>query len=62
MGIGTILEARQIVLLVSGADKREILRRGLEGEPSAEAPASWLQQAPQALALADEAAAGRPAE
>ncbi len=54
MGIGTIL--------VAGEDKREILQRVLKGEPSAEIPASWLQQSPQAMVLADEAAAGRPAE
>lgn len=62
MGINTILEARRIVLLVAGAGKREILQRVLEGEVGAQTPASWLREAPQAMVMADEAAAGRKAE
>jgi glucosamine-6-phosphate deaminase len=44
-GLATLLAAREILLLVSGAHKREILRRTLTPPPSADVPASWLQQA-----------------
>jgi glucosamine-6-phosphate deaminase len=45
MGLGTILEARQIVLIVSGASKADIVRRSLEEEPSLDVPGSWLRKA-----------------
>jgi glucosamine-6-phosphate deaminase len=43
MGLGTILSARKIVLIVSGEAKAEIVRRSLEETPTLEVPASWLQ-------------------
>jgi len=43
LGIGTLLEAKRIVLIVSGEAKSAILRRALEETPSAEVPASWLR-------------------
>lgn len=43
MGLGTILSAKRIVLIVSGDSKAEILRRSLEEEPTLDVPASWLQ-------------------
>ncbi len=42
MGIGTILKAERI-LLIAGADKRDILHRALYGEITPEVPASVLQ-------------------
>jgi glucosamine-6-phosphate deaminase len=42
MGIGTILESRAIVLLASGASKREAVSRLRSGEVSGEFPASAL--------------------
>ncbi len=58
MGVGTLLEARRIVLIVSGAAKAEMLRRSLKDAPAAEVPASWLQDvAGKTLVIADEAAA-----
>ncbi|GAC1437065.1 MAG: glucosamine-6-phosphate deaminase [Chloroflexota bacterium] len=59
MGLGTILEARQQLLLASGAAKAEILARALEGPVTEEVPASLLQEAPSALIIADRAAAAR---
>jgi glucosamine-6-phosphate deaminase len=57
MGVATLLEARRIVLIVSGAKKADILRRALEDAPSADVPASWLQLVPEkTLVIADEAA------
>jgi glucosamine-6-phosphate deaminase len=53
-GMATLLAARQILLVVSGPHKREILRRTLTPPPTADVPASWLQQAPgDVVALAD---------
>ncbi|GGB23954.1 glucosamine-6-phosphate deaminase [Flexivirga endophytica] len=56
-GIGTILEARSILLLASGARKAEALARAMEQTPTAECPASWLQLHPAVFVVADEAAA-----
>jgi glucosamine-6-phosphate deaminase len=53
-----MLAAREILLVVSGAHKREILRETLASPPSAAVPASWLQQAAgDVVALADRDAA-----
>jgi len=59
MGIATILEARRILLLASGASKREVLRRAHE-EPARESlPASALQRHPNLTVIADKAAASK---
>ncbi len=57
MGIGTILEARTIVLLASGKNKAEILAKAVEGPVTAFVPASALQLHPRVKFLTDEAAA-----
>ena len=58
MGVATLLEARRIVLIVSGAKKADMLRRALDDAPSADIPASWLQLVPEkTMVIADEAAA-----
>jgi glucosamine-6-phosphate deaminase len=58
MGVGTLLEAKQIVLLVTGAAKAEMLRRTLDEPMGADVPASWLRLAgPRLTIIADEAAA-----
>ena len=44
IGVGTLLEAERIVLLVSGDAKADMLRRTLEEPMSAEIPASWLRK------------------
>jgi glucosamine-6-phosphate deaminase len=58
MGVGTILEAREIVLLATGAAKAEILARALEGPLTAAISASALQMHPCCKIIVDEAAAG----
>jgi glucosamine-6-phosphate deaminase len=58
LGIGTILEARRIVLLASGAQKADAIRRALSGPVSESVPASALQLHPHVIALVDEAARG----
>jgi glucosamine-6-phosphate deaminase len=57
MGIGTMLEARQIVLLASGSDKAEIVRRTLEGAPGIDVPGTALQSHSNVTVLLDRAAA-----
>ena len=58
-GIGTILEARHLVLLASGASKAEAVRQLVEGPISASCPASALQLHPHATVLLDPEAASR---
>ena len=43
MGIGTIMRARRILVVVSGADKAAIVRRAFAGPVTPEVPASILQ-------------------
>ena len=43
MGIGNIMAAGKILLLVCGADKAEILQRVLQGPVAPEIPGSILQ-------------------
>ncbi len=57
LGIADILAARAILALASGAAKAEIVRRAIEGAPSAAVPASWLQRHGNVTWLLDEAAA-----
>src|SRR5262249_20587482 len=45
-GIGTIRESRHILLLASGTDKADIVRRALHGPITESVPASALQQHP----------------
>jgi glucosamine-6-phosphate deaminase len=60
VGIGTLLEARRIVLVVTGAAKVDVLRRTLHEPMTAEVPASWLRLAGERLTvIVDEAAMRR---
>ena len=60
MGIGTILEAGLIVLIVSGAAKADILQATLEGPISSDVPGSFLQTVGDRLiVLADREAASK---
>lgn len=56
MGIGTILSARRILLIVSGKEKAEILNRALFGSVTSKVPASILQFHGDVTVVADEAA------
>lgn len=58
-GLGTIMEARQLLLVVSGADKASILCEALSGPVSPGCPASVLQLHAHVTVVADEAAAAR---
>jgi glucosamine-6-phosphate deaminase len=56
-GIGTILDARHLVLLATGAGKADAVAATVEGPVSALVPASALQLHPHATVVVDEAAA-----
>lgn len=57
MGVGTILEARQIILLATGSSKAEIIAKALEGPVTSMVTASALQLHPHCVVVLDEAAA-----
>ena len=57
MGIQSIMMARQIILLVSGKDKAEILKKALKGPITTYVPASLLQLHRNVIVVADRAAA-----
>jgi len=59
MGVGTILEARELLLLVTGEAKAEILGRAVEGPITAMVSASAIQLHPNCKVVADEEAAAR---
>ena len=58
MGIGTIMEARLVVLLATGRSKARAVRAMVEGPVSAWCPASALQMHPSTVVIVDEDAAG----
>ena len=59
MGIQNIMLARKIVVVVSGADKADILKKVVEGPITPQVPASVLQLHPDVTIVADEAAASK---
>lgn len=59
MGIGTIMDARSIVLLAWGAAKAEAIAAMVEGAVTANVPASVLQMHPVVKVIIDEAAASK---
>ena len=54
MGIGTIMRARKVLMIVSGKDKAAILKEALYGPVTPQVPASILQFHPDAIVIADE--------
>lgn len=57
MGIGTILSAREVVLLATGPAKASIVARALEGPVTTRVPASLLQTHPNVRVVLDREAA-----
>jgi glucosamine-6-phosphate deaminase len=57
-GMDLIMQARSILLIVSGSHKRRILERTLTGDPSPDCPASLLQLRDGVTVAADRAALG----
>ena len=58
-GLGTILDARHLLLIACGPGKAEPIARAVEGPLTAMCPASVLQLHPHATVVVDEAAAGQ---
>jgi glucosamine-6-phosphate deaminase len=58
-GLGTILEARHVVLLATGGAKTAAVAAAVEGPVSAFCPASVLQLHPHVTTVVDEEAAAR---
>lgn len=59
MGIATILDARQVMLLATGKSKASAVQAAIEGPLSAMCPASALQLHQHATVVLDEAAASQ---
>ncbi len=57
MGVGSILDARQVVLVAFGEGKSAVVAKAVEGEISPIIAASFLQEHPRAQIVLDEAAA-----
>ena len=57
MGVGTIMESREIALLATGEHKADIVRRAVEGDIDRAVAATYLQQHPNATVYLDAAAA-----
>ena len=56
MGIGSIMKAKKILVVVSGADKADIVRRAFCGPITPQVPASILQLHPDVTLVGDSAA------
>ena len=59
MGIGTILRARTVVLMATGAAKARIIARACDGDITTRLPASLLQLHPNVVVVLDREAAKR---
>lgn len=53
MGIGTVLSAKRLILMVTGTQKKEILVKAMRGPVSSDVPASFLQLHNNLMVLAD---------
>ena len=58
MGISTILDAREIVMMATGEHKAPVIRRAVEGEITPDVPATYLQEHDNTTVYLDRAAAG----
>jgi len=59
MGVGTIFDARKVILIAMGEHKARIIREAVEGPITDRVPASLLREHPDAMVLVDDAAAGQ---
>lgn len=59
MGLGTIMETREIILLAKGKLKADAVQRAVEGPVTENVPASILQRHPQCTFFLDEEAASK---
>ena len=56
MGIQTIMQARKVLVAVSGKDKAEIVKKAFTGPVTPQVPASILQMHPDVVLVGDKAA------
>ena len=54
MGIGTIMQAKQVLMVVSGKDKAEIVKQAFTGPITPQVPASILQMHPNFVLVGDK--------
>lgn len=59
MGVGTILDANRVILLITGARKAEIAARAIEGPVTSMVTASALQMHPNTVVILDADAAAQ---
>lgn len=59
MGLGTLLEARRVLLVATGERRAQAIADAVEGPLAARCPASALQLHENAIAMVDEAAASQ---
>ena len=59
MGVGTILDAKKVILLAWGEGKADIIKRSVKDAPSEMCPASWLQNHADCEFVLDTAAAAK---
>jgi len=59
MGIGTIFEARKLILLANGANKAEAIQATVEGPITASVPASAVQMHPDVIVIVEKEAASK---
>jgi glucosamine-6-phosphate deaminase len=57
MGVATILDAREVVLIATGEHKAPVVRRAVEGQVHPDVAATFLQEHPSATIYLDPAAA-----
>jgi glucosamine-6-phosphate deaminase len=57
VGVGTVMDAREVLVIVSGRQKARALKDAVEGGVSHFCPLSCLQMHPQAIIVCDEEAA-----
>ena len=57
MGVATILDAREIIILATGEHKAAIVRKAVEGDVDLEVAATFLQRHPNTTFYLDQAAA-----
>ena len=59
MGVGTILDAKRIVMLAFGEGKANVIAKALEGPVTAQVSASFLQRHPNSLVVLDGASSAK---
>ncbi|MFN7116908.1 MAG: glucosamine-6-phosphate deaminase [Saprospiraceae bacterium] len=59
MGVGTIMEAKRVILMAWGEGKAPIINRTVEGQITDSVPATYLQKHPNTTIILDEASAAQ---